>query len=381
MKSIMYWIAAVFAFLFAVFYGYGGSVTTDNLTVNQTATFYGEVNIVPAGTATTNGLVLYYNFDTNTTPVPDLSGNSNTGGVSNAVWTSSGEINGAYDFDGTNGWLCATNTASINMANALTVAAWVCPDISNSCMNVVSKSTGNGGTPFGWLLDLRSSKIYPVIKNVSGTVYEFAGSTVLSTGQWNHIAITYDGTNLCAYLNGVSDGSTAASGDINTSGNYNLGVGWLAQSGVTVQHFNGRIDDVKLYNRALTSGEIAVLATVSNASAGRLTAVNIVSSNSISQSSSTATNTFMGRVGVGTNIPATNVILHVNGDTRIDGTLKITNSPVSSDNVGNLGYNDSRYARLGADNNAFTGSASFSQGISFVTNLGDVGMGIYTNRP
>ena len=267
MKSNIRWLISASAFLLAVFYGYGGSVTTDNLTVNQTATFYGDVNIIQPGGASSNGLVLYYNFDTNTTPVPDQSGNNNTGTVNSAVWTNGGEINGAYDFDGTNGWICATNTASINMSTALTVAAWVCPDISNSCMNVVTKSSGNGssGNPFGWLVDIRSLKIHPVIRNTSWTIYEFSGNTALPTNQWSHIAITYDGTNLVAYLNGVVDYTISASGYINSSGNYNLGVGWLAQGGVPSQHFNGRIDEVKLYNRALPSYEIIVLAGGTNA--------------------------------------------------------------------------------------------------------------------
>jgi len=57
----------------------------------------------PRSSAEETGLILYHNYDVNSTEVADLSGNNNTGTVyGSAVWTSEGKVNGAYTYDGTN---------------------------------------------------------------------------------------------------------------------------------------------------------------------------------------------------------------------------------------------------------------------------------------
>jgi len=144
------------------------------------------------------------------------------------------------------------------------------------------------------------------------------------------------------------------------------------------------VDEPRFYNRALSSEEVkslyAFYSPESFTNTASLYVETITTSNSIVQTSSSTPNTFMGMVGIGTNSPATNVMLHVNGDTRVEGSLTATTAPASSNEVGNLGFNDSRYAQLGATN-AFTQGASFDEGITKVKQLGDVGMGSYTNGP
>ena len=70
---------------------------------------------------------------------------------------------------------------------------------------------------------------------------------------WTHLATTYDGTTLRLFVNGTQVGSRAVSGALLTSSGV-LRIGGNSQWG---EYFAGRIDEVRIYNRALTQSEIA----------------------------------------------------------------------------------------------------------------------------
>ena len=73
-----------------------------------------------------------------------------------------------------------------------------------------------------------------------------------ATGAWTHLAVTYDGANLRLYVNGVQTASRALTGSIVTTTGL-LKIGGNAVSG---EWFNGLIDEVRIYNRALTAAQI-----------------------------------------------------------------------------------------------------------------------------
>ena len=83
----------------------------------------------------------------------------------------------------------------------------------------------------------------------SGPVY---GTAVLPLNTWSHLALTYDKVTLRLYVNGTQVGSAAASADIATSSNP-LQIG---SDSIYGQYFKGRIDEVRIYNRALSATEI-----------------------------------------------------------------------------------------------------------------------------
>jgi hypothetical protein len=76
-------------------------------------------------------------------------------------------------------------------------------------------------------------------------------TTIVNTGNWFHAAATYDGSTVKIYVNGVLESTTARSGTI-TAGAKNIG----SSSGGSNEYFNGTIDNVKIYNRALSAAEI-----------------------------------------------------------------------------------------------------------------------------
>lgn len=367
--------------------GFAGDVITDNLTVYKDATFYGTVSLNEPldGTMPSNGLAFYANLNTNTTPVADQSGNGNTGVVYGATWTTNGEVNGSYEFGGDGDYIAfGDGSGSLDMTGtSMSVSVWIYRTDDDNKGWILMKG-GSGQASYGLALYTTHVLDFSVLTDEHS--WDNCTSTEAvpgnPTGSWHHVVATYNGSAIRFYWDGLKVGDDVAwSGNIISSGSP-LAIGKEAAWNSVM--FGGMIDEVMVYDRALSDEEISSLYNYfkfTSPQGGTLTAQSLISSNSISQTGISATNTFMSRVGIGTNSPSTNVMLHVVGDTRIDGKISTSANPASSNEVGNLGYNDSRYARLGAGTNSFTGSASFDEGVSKIKKLGDVEMGNYTNQP
>ncbi len=90
-----------------------------------------------------------------------------------------------------------------------------------------------------------------IVTHLAEGTFDFQNET------WYHIAGTYNGERLVAYVNGDDVGSTEASGAIKIGGDLLIGSGWL--DGGPIREFRGAIDEVQLYDRALTPGQIGDL--------------------------------------------------------------------------------------------------------------------------
>ena len=196
----------------------------------------------------TAGLVAAYGFNEGTgTTVADVSGNNNNGTISGATRTTAGKFGSALVFNGTNGLVSIPNSASLQLTTAMTLEAWVNPSVVNSAWrDVIYKGNDNyyleamspnGGRPGAG-------------GTFSGT--EVFGTAILATNTWTHLTTTYDGATLRLYVNGVEISSLARTGAIATSTNP-LQIGGDSIYG---QLFQGMIDEVRVYNRALTQTEI-----------------------------------------------------------------------------------------------------------------------------
>jgi hypothetical protein len=87
------------------------------------------------------------------------------------------------------------------------------------------------------------------------SLFWFDGTTPLETGRWYHVAMTYDGSRLRSFLNGQLEGSIAAPGPILTSAEpFRIG-----GEGSGPWYFTGSVDELSLYNRALSESEVAAI--------------------------------------------------------------------------------------------------------------------------
>jgi regulation of enolase protein 1 (concanavalin A-like superfamily) len=195
------------------------------------------------------GLVAAYSFDEGIgSTVSDSSGAGNNGSIQGATWASTGKFGKALSFNGTSSSVRINDSVSLHLTNGMTLEAWVYPTALGNWDEIIYKGDDDyfleAATPqtAGPAVGLGSTSKYPMLST--------ANSLALNT--WTHIAGTYDGSSLRIYINGELSASVARTGPIGPS-TYALTIGADTMHG---SYYGGLIDEVRIYNRALSSTEI-----------------------------------------------------------------------------------------------------------------------------
>jgi hypothetical protein len=203
----------------------------------------------------TNGLVGWWPFNGNAN---DESGNGNNGTVNGATLTNdrNGNVNKAYVFDGINDFIQVSNSSSFNLANGHSISVWFNPNGIQQSVIIEKFNSTNGQGDGGPQLVLRTNQLidFSIFNNNSGN---FVYSNTLSTSQsWQNIIATWNGGLIRLYQNSVLIDSIPFSSVLNPCIEPMM-IGKRAfQSDLL---FNGVIDDIGMWNRALTQQEITVL--------------------------------------------------------------------------------------------------------------------------
>jgi RHS repeat-associated protein len=195
-----------------------------------------------------SGLVLALGFNEGSgTTAADASGNGNAGTLDGATWTTNGKFGNALSFDGTNDWVTVNDANSLDLVNGMTLEAWVYPTAL--------------GTTWRTILMKEWDAYYYLYANTDqgpgtgvniGGYKEIYSATDLPLNAWTHVAGTWDGATLRLYMNGSPVATLSQSGSLTNSSDP-LRIGGNAQWG---EYFAGRIDEVRIYNRALSPAEI-----------------------------------------------------------------------------------------------------------------------------
>jgi hypothetical protein len=206
-------------------------------------------------------LVGYWTFDEGTGTVAyDYSGNNATGswGGSDIHWTMGRIGSYAGQFAGTAGdYVRAAPIPSLN-GSGKTVSAWVYHRDGNQ-ERVVGVFEGVGSAVPQYALFINNSSALRVqLVNSGGTFFgDIYSSYSLSVNAWHHIAVTYDGSHVIFHLDGVAE-SHSLTGIIRTDVSPALYIGARGDL-YSAEDFNGLIDDVRIYNRALSTAEIQAM--------------------------------------------------------------------------------------------------------------------------
>jgi hypothetical protein len=229
------------------------------------------------------GYVAYWPFDGN---AQDQSGNLNHGTVSGATLTTDrdGATNSAYYFDGVDDYIVIPNAPELQFGeSSFSVALWIYPEDCNNVRFINNRGTGLWGNYPGYQVKAweNGSNWYfgdAGINDANQNYIKCVGcGSEYPLNNWHHIAMVYEADNqLKLYVNGVLDGtvSTGPFGDITNSLPTAIGAAvadegtYNPSSPALTQLFRGKIDEVYLYNRALTSGEVAELYQPGSGSGG-----------------------------------------------------------------------------------------------------------------
>ncbi len=212
------------------------------------------------------GNILLAHFDELSGNATDYSGYNNKGIIRTSgagafegpEYGVAGKFNKGFDFEtgtGSNGeFVNFTNPSHFNnLGNAITLEAWINPESFINSPTFIDK--GSNLLSF-YISSGSTNQLRFILDTSSGSATDYVGTTNLAINQWHHVIATYNGSQVRIYLNGNLDNSFSRTGTVsNNNLDLIIGSGWNGFD-PNVFPFDGKIDEVAMYNRSLNAEEI-----------------------------------------------------------------------------------------------------------------------------
>jgi hypothetical protein len=202
-----------------------------------------------------DGLVLHYSFDSDTgCEVTDTIG-TNNGMAAETKWTSLGKSGGAMEFDGRDSCITLFNSEEINRLRAMTFSAWV--NLRAMPSDFAGIASRRSPSDLWWFGVKNGFGLQLYLSGAGNGGDRTTGAATIAPGSWCHTVFTYESGKASAiYINGkpinVVPVSGSLPGDARTPVRIGRGVG-------PSETFDGTIDEVMIFDRALTGEEVARL--------------------------------------------------------------------------------------------------------------------------
>lgn len=203
-----------------------------------------------------DALMLYFTFDKDEGgKVTDVSGNNLEGTFEGAVWSKDGKFGGAVHLEDTEKFVEVDAVPELDITDELTIQCWFFPEESQDDSNLMGRrSAANvGGYCLQWSAQFTGAPQIETWIDIGG----WQGSRKLQTikpalAEWHHVSTTYDGDTIRQYIDGELDVEFGPAGKINSIDVvFRIG---KAQTGL--KGMVGLVDEVAIYNRALSVDEI-----------------------------------------------------------------------------------------------------------------------------
>ncbi|MHC4228250.1 MAG: LamG domain-containing protein [Planctomycetota bacterium] len=194
-------------------------------------------------------LVAHWRFDeTSGATAFDASGNGHDGTIMGDPQWVPGKLGGALEFDGSGDYVDCGSSPDFEIAVNITIACWIKVDVFDKTWQAIITTSDSS-----WRVH-RSSSSNNIAWGSSGlSPTDLTGTTDVSTGEWFHVAAVYNGAQKLLYINGNLDASSDSTGNISVS---SMPVYIGENSGATGRFWDGLIDDVRIYKRALAETEL-----------------------------------------------------------------------------------------------------------------------------
>lgn len=226
-----------------------------NGTHNQTTVYSGNI----LGLEPDAQLILYFDDYDNTTVesvLTDDSNNSISITTTSPNYNSSCKYSGCLKYDGTDDYISAGTSTLVNDIDKLTLSAWVYPTGTTNFRGIVVEGDNvDSGYFFGFNNGNNELRFY-----INGANDYERSSTQVTANKWTHVAVTYNGTNITLYIDGVEDTGSTTVGTIDP----NITIqGKETSVGGDIDrdnyYFIGQIDCVQVWNKTLTANEVKEL--------------------------------------------------------------------------------------------------------------------------
>lgn len=219
--------------------------------------FFGVYGATISKPANNLGLVGYWSFNEGTsTQATDFSGRGNTGTLTNmsapASATSgwgSGKLGTGLNFDGTDDYVSTTDIDFTT--GGWTLSAWIKTTNTNG-QRIFSKGINDGSAQL-WFLTFSGGIEMGWFVNSPFEDVTASASVNVADGNWHHMVAVVGASTIQLYVDGVAVGTPVAHDGTPVTNDSNWLIGSL---GGTAEFFNGKIDEVRMYNRALTATEV-----------------------------------------------------------------------------------------------------------------------------
>ena len=201
----------------------------------------------------TDGLLAYYEFDEGTGDEAADTANENHGAITGATWTEGRVGDHALQFSGSGENVEASHQDYLNLSE-FTVSTWVNFDAlsTGEWQSIVCKgSCGSPDRNYGLFQKKDGKQVHFSFYRTSGDWASYNSNAELSTDTWYHLVMTYDGSEFALYIDGSLDKSVSETGTPTTNSDPLYIGDFPDYSGM-----NGQVDDVRVYNRALTEDEV-----------------------------------------------------------------------------------------------------------------------------
>ena len=217
--------------------------------------FIDDLLIVGECTPPPSGMVSWWGGDNNAL---DIIG-TNHGTLINGVTYAPGMVGQAFSFDGVNDYVEMVGNIGDLGSNPFTIDFWMYSNNSGNSAYIMGKSHPDGGQ--GWDIRLNNGKIRLEGTDGWAPAYNWESNGTITPNTWHHIAISATTDSIAVYINGILDGTTTRSTISSTSNPFRIG--FTTNYGGTP--FNGLIDEIEIFDRALAANEIATIYSAGSA--------------------------------------------------------------------------------------------------------------------
>ncbi|HSB02532.1 MAG TPA: arabinofuranosidase catalytic domain-containing protein [Anaerolineales bacterium] len=239
--------------------GYPSDATENSVQANIVAAGYGSSGgPTPTPPPAQQNPITLYPFDGNAN---DTSGNGLNATLVNGPTFTTGRINQAVSLNGSNQSV-SLPTGIVSNLGDFSIATWVFLNSSSGWNRIFDFGTGTTVNMFLTPQNGSTNAVrFAITTSGNGAEQQITGSSALPTGVWTHVAVTKSGNTGTLYVNGSVVG-TNNNMTLSPSSLGSTNQNWLGRSQYSADPFlNGRIDDFRIYNRALSASEVSSLAS------------------------------------------------------------------------------------------------------------------------